>query len=497
MSQSYSNPTLKSFILRRKPKEPGELTAVSLFSGAGLSDLGYALAGFEFIVQAEIDPDRARVGQHNFPRSAWIVGDVRKTAAAIAEAYRSKERRPLDLLVSTPPCQGMSPSNPGRGSRVKNTHRANEERNGLVLSIVPIVHQLRPRAVVVENVRPLLTLTVLRGGGEVRLLDELRRVLTEYKFLEGVVDMADYGVPQNRKRAIVVGVRQDQNWRTRIVDCGRAPWPCPTHGPIEARETRKWVSVGDWLRLVGYEPLDARDAASTTGTHPLHFVPHYEKNPDRYLQISQIPQDSGLSAFANSTCPSCGATDVPRTVVLCNRCGELMRNRPYVVRDGTPRLITGFGDSSYRRMLPDRPAPTVTTNSSHVGSDRKIHPREHRVMSILEVADLQTIPRFYDWSPATQRGLFYVIRSAVGEAFPPFFTFQHGKLLGALIRGKRVPLGWLAPHVLRPRSPHSPGLLPPGGHRGSKERVVGFQRLNARVVSRRPHLHDIEKLSVK
>ena len=109
-----------------------------------------------------------------------------------------------------------------------------------------------------------------------------------------------------------------------------------------------------------------------------------------------------------------------------------MRNRPYVERNGHPSLIRGFY-SSYRRMNPSRPAYTITTNSSHVGSDFKIHPWENRVLSILECADLQTVPRFYDWTRARENGTTYLIRNLVGEAFPTYFTYLHGRVLSQIL----------------------------------------------------------------
>ena len=109
-----------------------------------------------------------------------------------------------------------------------------------------------------------------------------------------------------------------------------------------------------------------------------------------------------------------------------------MYNRPYVERDGLPSLIKGF-KSSYRRMSPGRPAYTITTNSSHIGSDFKIHPWENRVLSVLECADLQTVPRFYDWTRATKERTVYLIRNLIGEAFPPYFTYLHGQVLDELL----------------------------------------------------------------
>jgi DNA (cytosine-5)-methyltransferase 1 len=109
-----------------------------------------------------------------------------------------------------------------------------------------------------------------------------------------------------------------------------------------------------------------------------------------------------------------------------------MFNRPIVQNNGQVRLVKGF-DSSYRRMPADRPASTVTTNSSHIGSDNKIHPWEHRVLSILECADLQTVPRCFDWSFALETKRNYLVRNLVGEAFPPYFTYLHGKVIRDLL----------------------------------------------------------------
>ena len=111
-----------------------------------------------------------------------------------------------------------------------------------------------------------------------------------------------------------------------------------------------------------------------------------------------------------------------------------MRNRPYRVENDRARLIRGF-HSSYRRMHPDRPAPTVTTNTSHLGSDFKIHPSQNRVLSTLECADLQTVPRTYDWSGALDEGRHYLIRNVIGEAFPTYFAYLHGRMLNRLLSG--------------------------------------------------------------
>ena len=122
-----------------------------------------------------------------------------------------------------------------------------------------------------------------------------------------------------------------------------------------------------------------------------------------------------------------------------------MHSRPYLVEeDGSARLIKGR-HSSYRRMRPEQPARTITTGSSHVGSDYKIHPWENRVLSIRECADLQTVPRFYDWSWAIETRHTYLARQVIGEALPAWFTYLQGRLLRRLLDGEEVPLSEFAP----------------------------------------------------
>jgi DNA (cytosine-5)-methyltransferase 1 len=423
---------LRQFIQSPRPPRPRRWTAVSLGSSAGLSDVGYELAGFRFHVQNELDENRAALGQANFPTSTWIVGDVRQKTDAIVRAYLRRTKRRLDLLEFTFPCQGLSSSNPSRGKRKSGEAKVQEQRNSLMLAGLPIADALEPRVIVVENVRQILTLEVTREHAPVRLMDLLREGLPGYQVFEGVVNVADYGIPQDRRRAVVVAVRDDEPWLARMVEADRLPWPQPTHIE-EAQDGRaSWNTLRLWFEAMAYEPLDAGVKETACGDHELHYVPHYENQ--RYLLVSHIPANSGRGAYENDTCPNCNAKAVPLGLALCPHCNGVMHNRPCVVEKGVARLVKGF-KSSYRRMPPDVPAPTVTTNSSHLGSDFKIHPWEHRVLSVLECADLQTVPRWYDWSRAIDTGRRYLIRNVIGEAFPCFFTYLHGRALSRLLSG--------------------------------------------------------------
>jgi len=99
--------------------------------------MGYEAAGFRFLVQVELLKPRAEIGQKNFPGSEWLIRDVVGAASQIAATFKEKAgaEAELDLLVATPPCQGMSSSNPSRGKRKDGCDTQNDRRNRLILEM--------------------------------------------------------------------------------------------------------------------------------------------------------------------------------------------------------------------------------------------------------------------------------------------------------------------------------------------------------------------------
>lgn len=439
---------VKSFLFRgREADLDAGLRVISLFSGGGLGDLGYELAGFDVVIHAEKEKNRATLCAKNFPDGVTVEGNLKheQTRNTIQREYRSSYPNELLALLSvTPPCQGMSSSNPKRGKRVDGQGR--DDRNRLLLEAVALIKALSPRIVVVENVPQLLTQPngTLKDGREQSVLEAFAEPLTDYYLFGQVVQMADYGVPQDRRRAIVVAVHREEGWPQRLFDAGIGPWPKSTHSIQPENGLLPWISLEDWFGDLNYKPLDAKsEDAACDPDDPLHFVPIYEG--DYYWRVADIPPRSGLSAYGNSVCRECQRQDVPKETAICPSCGAIMHNRPYIVeQDGSVRLIKGR-HSSYRRMRHDQPARTITTGSSHVGSDYKIHPSENRVLSIRECSDLQTVPRFYDWSWAIENRHMYLARQIIGEALPPWFTYLHGRLLRRLLVGERVALGEFGP----------------------------------------------------
>jgi DNA (cytosine-5)-methyltransferase 1 len=408
------------------------LSAISLFSGGGLSDLGYEQAGFRFHVHVEKELHRAALCQRNFKHSEVITGDINEhaTIARIIQSYKTSSQQELTLLTVTPPCQGMSSTNPERGSVSDYSDNIANARNSLLLSSIPIIHALHPKVVIAENVSNALLKQVIRtSNGEPEagsLVDFFERDLPSYKVFRGVVQMADYGIAQERRRSVIVAIRRDQSWLKDFDDA--FPWPSATHSEISVLGRAPWISLQEWLESLKYPVLDSNSKESAySDSDLLHFVPSYENFPDRYRWIADIPPYSGQSAYLNE-CAKC-KSDVAEKMAYCLKCGTQMRNRPFVEeKDGTFRLVKGYS-TAYRRMWPDRPASTVTTASSHLGSNYTIHPWENRVLSVRECADLQTVPLFYDWSYAVSTRHNYICRQVIGEALPPWFTYLHGKML--------------------------------------------------------------------
>lgn len=433
--------TARDFLLSERAwTGKARLPAVSLFSGAGLSDIGYELAGFQFVVQAEKDPRRASLCSANFPEAASIVGQIGKTWREVASVYRAKKPEDrLALLSVTPPCQGLSSSNPSRGK--VSDHTTSDGRNLLLLDALDLIKELEPKLVVVENVPQVLHRMVKADGDEEpgKLVDIFQSALcSTYRVFSTVVQMANYGIPQDRRRAVLVAVHNGEPGLQLLARESSLPIPRPSHSQSSQGSSKSWVTLEKWLTAMRYPTLDAQSLGTARDpSDQLHFVPHY--GDDRYLMVADIPPRSGQNAYQNSLCHKCGHNDVPKNAANCPKCSSLMRNKPYM-RDvaGHYRLIKGF-DSSYRRMHPDRPAPTVTTASSHLGSDYKIHPWENRVLSIRECADLQTVPRFYHWEWVFDHHQTYLAREVIGEALPPMFTYLHGQILRALVAGNIDP----------------------------------------------------------
>lgn len=415
----------------QSPKHEQSLAAISLFCSGGIGDLAARDLGIEILVSNELLEDRLAIYCRNFPETTAILGDIwNKKEEIIAAARDRLDGRELDFVFATPPCQGMSPNGQGKllnGIR-KGLKPKFDPRNQLIIPTINVVSSLRPRTVVFENV-PAMRNTVIEDpkGGTINILEYVARELgPAYEGRWAVVEFADYGVPQRRQRLITVFSR-DPHLR-RIMQKYDTALPPTTHSESGAGGKHRWITVRDTISDL--PPLDARDRKHARSDIPFHYVPLLDK--DKYFWVSNTPPEGG--AFDNQ-CVECGYDRNPvhgtardhkginraktSTPIRCEKCGALLP-RPWVKHNGEYRLMSGF-TSAYKRMSWDKPASALTRNLSYACSDHKLHPEQHRVLSLYEAFRLHTVTDFdYVWArPDGKKVSDKTIREIIGESIPP------------------------------------------------------------------------------
>ena len=407
------------------------MKAISLFSSAGIGDLAFQKLPVEVLVSCELLEDRHQVYLHNFPKTFPVTGDIWQLKDVIVE--KTKELlcgHELDILFATPPCQGMSKN--GRGKLLQGIREGRkpslDARNRLIIPTLEIARALKPRLVVFENVPEMdSTLVEDANGRLVSILELVSEMLGhEYIGRGEVVEFADYGIPQRRQRLITVFSREPQ-FKEHLHLLGSL-LPSRTHSQTGTGKLKRWVTVRDVIAKL--PALDAKDASSARGEHPLHFVPLLDA--DKYFWVSNTPAES--QAFDNQ-CVACGFQENPghfaahdahginrtskETPIRCLRCGELLP-RPWVREANDVRLMKGY-TSAYKRMAWDSPASALTTNFAYACSDNKVHPAQNRVLSVYEALLLHTVSDYQfefnrkDGKPVGA-GLIYHI---IGESIPP------------------------------------------------------------------------------
>jgi DNA (cytosine-5)-methyltransferase 1 len=240
------------------------LTAIDLFCGAGGLTLGLKLAGFRVLGGVEIDPLACETYRANHPKAELWEQDIRTLPVVEVRERLGLELGDLDLLAGCPPCQGFS------SIRTRRRGTKYDPRNELLFEFVRFVDGLRPRAVMMENVPGLADDERLA-----RLVRRLRR--RGYGVSVDVLDAADYGVAQRRRRLILLATRGRRpvfakpapGARTVRDAIGSLPAPGasgdPLHDLAEARSDRV-------RRLIAAVPADggSRKDLDAEFTLPCH-----------------------------------------------------------------------------------------------------------------------------------------------------------------------------------------------------------------------------------
>ena len=328
----------------------GVLSAVDLFSGCGGLTLGLKQAGFKVIGAVEKDLLSAETYKKNHPKTTVWQTDIEDIKPIDVLRTLKLRKGALDMLAGCPPCQGFSTLVTKNGKR-----RIDDPRNKLIYDFLRFVEGLAPKTIMMENV-PDLAKTMRFKRFCKRLRDIGYRV--EYRIL----NVADYGVPQRRRRLVLLGGRF-------------GPVPFPEHDATR-RTVRNALSIINHRHLP-YDPLnDATD----------NRTPHVKK------LIKKIPKNGG------------SRTDLSKKSQL--RCHK---------------SFDGFRDV-YGRMAWDDVAPTITSGCINPSKGRFLHPTKNRTITLREAALLQSLPISYHIS--LRRGK-YAAAAMIGNALPPEFARRH------------------------------------------------------------------------
>ncbi|CAM5570319.1 hypothetical protein SROCM77S_05367 [Streptomyces rochei] len=353
----------------------GARLAVDLFSGAGGLSLGLEHAGWT--VAASVDSDRRARETHraNFPGLALgtDLGDAEQRGRLISLLQLA----PIDLIAGGPPCQPFSRA--GR-SKIKSLVEAgkrdeNDLRRELWRAYLDVVLQVGPRAVLMENV-PDMAL-----GDDFHVVRTIVEALEEYGYFTQVrlVDAWQYGVPQHRKRLIVLARNDSADFA----------WPAPTD-PVHLRQ-----AIGDLPALDEENPMGDRILPYEGSSDPSDFLTLMRKEVDEpgiiYDHMTRPVRADDLEVFKRMDHKTL-YSDIP----------EHLR-----------RYKADTFDDKYKRLHWDDYSRSIT---AHIAKDGYwyIHPAEHRTLTVREAARIQTFPDNFRFS-GTRSDAF----RQIGNAVPP------------------------------------------------------------------------------
>ena len=336
-----------------------KLKAIDLFSGAGGLSLGLSRAGLEVVGAVDFSTSALGSYRRNFSHVA-LEADISKLSPAELCARLSFYDE-LDLLAGGPPCQGFS---------IQRIGEDKDDRNDLILEFARFVKGLRPKVFVMENVTGLLG----RRGIQSFIAFKLKVIRCGYQVRHTVIDAADFGVPQHRKRVIVFG------WRNDLPS--NLPFPEPTH--VEGNHVTVRDAIGDL-------PSPSFKDAVGPGADQLHFR----------TKLSQLNIER-LSHIR----PGKGFEDLPNHLrVNCHKSGAERIGHRYV----------------YGRLSFDDPSGTITARFDSFTRGKFAHPVEDRNITLREGARLQSFPDDFVFLGTQEE-----IASQIGNAVPPQIAFRIG-----------------------------------------------------------------------
>lgn len=334
-----------------------EYTAIDLFAGCGGLSLGLKQSGFRVLGAIEMDSLCVEAYRLNHRGTEVWTDDIVNVTTRAVKAKLGLRRRQLDLLAGCPPCQGFSALRTMNGGR----KIRDPKQKDLIFEFLRFVTDLLPRVIMLENVP---------GLADDRRFGRFKRALKKLGYIctVGVLDTADYKVPQRRNRLILLASR-----------FGKLDFAVPVGKRVTVRNA------------IGHLPVPG------TSGDPVHDMA--EQRATRVAELIRlIPKDGG------------SRTDLGDQFQLaCHR------------------SFTGFKDV-YGRMHWDDVAPTITSGCFNPSKGRFLHPDQDRGITMREASLLQSFPAQYRFP--SHAGKIRIARM-IGNALPPRFIKMHARVLRA------------------------------------------------------------------
>lgn len=309
---------------------------IDLFAGVGGLSLGFEMRGFDVLLANEYDASIAAAYKENHKNTKMIIGDI--TALDLNRTFGVYAGK-VDVVIGGPPCQGFSQ----KGQR-KTIH---DERNFLFKYYVAVVELVKPRYFVMENVPNLLT---AEKGYFRKEIEELFGKMG-YSLECDVLNAADYGVPQNRHRAVIIG---------------KLDGPAPKHPNPLGKTVTIWDSISDLAFLESGEGKDIQE---------YKYLP--ESDYQKFLR-------GNCDKLYNHVTTKHSALVLERLAMIPPNAGREMLPKEHL----TKSIYSG----TWTRMRKDEISVTITTRFDTPSSGKFTHPYLNRAITVREAARIQSFP---------------------------------------------------------------------------------------------------------
>lgn len=341
-----------------------KLNAVSLFSCIGVGEYYLKDIGINTVVANEIEPKRCQTYKFFHPDTEVVCGDIIDKSVK-SKILKASKKHNIDLVIATPPCQGMS----SVGKNRKDGTLHDDNRNLLILETLEIIDSIAPNYVIIENVPRFLKVSYTYKNKSLTIPELLNEKYgKKYNIEVDIFNSADFGIPQVRKRVFIRLYKKGLKWSKPKLE-------------------KKQISVAD---AIGNLPSLESGMKSDLKNHWARVHP---KNQIEWMKFTP----TGQTAFNNE------------------------KHFP-VNKDG--RKIKGYRNC-YRRIDWDKPAPTVTMRNEIISSQNNVHPgrklknntwSDARVLSLRELLILTSLPPDIDLPTDISDT---ALRQFIGEGIPP------------------------------------------------------------------------------